>query len=195
VRRSFLTLVVAVSFCAELSGCSAAASGSATGNGPVLAPGHGTATVTWRSPGGGSSSPGNPPQPFTGTIGGHQLTGVATNPLTSSSSAKLVNPSKSSGEIEILKYVGKLAGHTYNVGLYVNTPLNLSSGSFEAKGTYDGLPVSAVLVGTTKGSFKAGSVQGTFHGTIGKLKVSGTISAPTGNTNRQMAKAVYTVTR
>jgi hypothetical protein len=190
-----VTLIVAAGFCAELAGCSATASGSATGYVPVIAPGHGTATVTWQPAHGGSSSPGNPPQPFTGTIGGHPLIGVATTPLTPSSSEKLVNPSKSSGEIEVFKYVGKLAGHTYSVALYLKTPFNLSSGSFEAKGTFDGLTVSAVLVGTTTGSSTAGSVQGTFHGSVGQWKVSGTISGPTGNTNKQTAEAVYTVSR
>ena len=151
--------------------------------------------MTWRPAHGGSFSLGNPPQPFTGTIGGHPLIGVATTSLTSSSSKELVNPSKSSGEIEVFKYVGRLAGLTYNVGLYLKTPFNLSSGSFEAKGTFDGLAVNAALIGTTTGSSTAGSVLGTFHGSIGQWKVSGTISGPTRNINRQTAKAVYTVTR
>ncbi|MGA3149397.1 MAG: hypothetical protein ABSF33_18280 [Acidimicrobiales bacterium] len=120
---------------------------------------------------------------------------MATTPLTSSSSKGSVNPLTSSGKIEVFKYVGKLAGLAYSIGLYLKAPISLSSGSFEAKGTFDGLAVNAIVVPTTTGSSKAGSIQGTFHGSIGQWKVSGTISGPTGNTDRKTARATYTVTR
>lgn len=82
MRRRFGTLIVVLAAVAGLAGC-AKASRSTTPSVPLIGPGHGTATVIWRSVPTGSSSGAPPPQPFTGTVGGHPLTGVATSPLTS----------------------------------------------------------------------------------------------------------------
>ncbi len=105
----------------------------------------------------------------------------------------MLKPSGSFGEVEVFKYVGKLAGQPYDLGLYLKRPVTVS-GSLEVKGTFDGSAVRGTIVPNTAGSTNAESVLGTFHGTIGRWNVSGTISASTGTAKRRTAKAIYTVT-
>jgi hypothetical protein len=172
----------------------------------ALSAGSGTATITWiRAPDNGNSSS-NPPQPFTGTIGGHAVSGVATfsgaatitEPIENGSGSEIVSGRSGIATIPYFHYRGTLAGKAFDLGLSFGIPKSGGAGlqltDFVISGTYDGNKVSATIEPPTKtSSINQSSPPLPFHGTIGKWKVTGTIHLPSG-TNKQTATATYTLT-
>jgi hypothetical protein len=165
----------------------------------VISAGNGTATITWTPVTGGSSSPGNPPQPFTGSINGNAVSGVATTPFSLNGLNPLLNPSAAPSEVQVFRYKGKFAGKSFDLGMYIKVPFNpsLTGGSeFVVKGTYDGQAVHGVVTPPPLTSINGSSSSlANFHGTIGQWKVSGAISSSTGTSQTQTATARFTVTR
>jgi hypothetical protein len=164
----------------------------------VISAGNGTATITWNPATGGSTSLGNPPQPFTGSINGNAVSGLATTSLSTNSPNPLLNPSAAPSEVQMFRYRGKFAGKPFDLGMYVKVPIKVSTAllSFVVKGTYNGQAVYAVVTPPPSTSPNgSGSSQADFHGTIGQWRVSGAISSPTGTSQRQTATTTFTVSK
>jgi hypothetical protein len=150
----------------------------------AISAGSGTATITWTAAP-GSENGSSPPQPFTGTIGGHPVSGVST----------FVFPSHPTGpdalkNAQIFRYKGSFDGKSFALdgqigGQTVNTLVLLITG------TYDGQAVHAVLAPPSNPNLSNPPIP--FHGTIGKWKVKGIIRGPTGSGQKQTATATYTV--
>jgi hypothetical protein len=170
----------------------------------ALSAGSGTATITWiQAPDNGNSSS-NPPQPFTGTIGGHAVSGVATfsgaatitEPIENGSGSEIVSGRSGVATIQYFHYRGTFAGKAFDLGLSIGIPKSGGAGlqitDFVISGTYAGDKVSATIE-PPKSSINQSSPPLAFHGTIGKWKVTGTIHLPSG-TNKQTATATYTLT-
>jgi hypothetical protein len=160
----------------------------------IISAGRGTATLTWVRATSGGGSVGNPPQSFRGSIDGHAVSGIATTPLSASTTSRAT---KSPQEIQIFRYKGTFAGEPFDLGMYIRTPFPASSfrsvtgPSFMVKGTWNRQQVHGLVGMVTNASSQSAPVS--FHGTIGKWKVSGTFHAPTGNGQRQGAMATFTV--
>ncbi|MGD0880983.1 MAG: hypothetical protein ABSB09_05400 [Acidimicrobiales bacterium] len=143
----------------------------------AIAAGSGTATITWtRAPGSVDTST-NPPQSFTGTVGGHSLVGVAT--------FTTANPSQ--GTTQVGHYRGTFDGKPYALDVRVD----LRDLAFVVTGTYDGQAVHAVIRAPSNPDLSSSTAS--FSGTIGTWKVSGTLDIPTGTDQKQTATASYTV--
>jgi hypothetical protein len=148
----------------------------------AISAGSGTATLTWTPT---LASGNNPPQPFTGTIGGHSVSGVST----------FVLPTNPTGpdalrNAQVFHYKGSFDGKSFDLGgqiggQSINTVILLITG------TYDGQAVHAVLSPPSNPSLSNPPIP--FHGTIGKWKVKGIIRGPTGSGQKQTATATYTV--
>jgi hypothetical protein len=139
---------------------------------------------------------GNPPQPFSGTIEGIPISGVATTPLTTISTP---GQAKSS-TIKLFRWKGTLGGKPYDVGLYAE--YHRSTGTSEPEGSFPGVTVSGTwgteavngrIATPSAAEIKSGTGPVHFDGTIGGLKVSGTITRPTGNDTGQSGSATFTV--
>jgi len=164
----------------------------------VISAGNGTATITWQPAAGGGSSPGNPPQPFMGSINGHAVSGLATTPFSANGLNPLFSPSAAPSEFQVFRYRGQFAGKPFDLGMYVKAPIEASTAfsGFVVKGSYNGEEVHAVVAVPPSASLNSGgSIQANFHGTIGQWKVSGTISGPTGTPQKQTATATFTVSK
>lgn len=72
----------------------------------ALSAGSGTATITWTPAVNNGDTTGNPPQSFTGNIGGHSLSGVATFTLPTSTTSPLVGTKVASSDVQIFRYQG-----------------------------------------------------------------------------------------
>jgi hypothetical protein len=151
----------------------------------AISAGSGTATITWTAAPGSENGSSNPPQPFTGTIGGHPVSGVSTFVFPS-------NPTVPDAlkNAQIFRYKGSFDGKSFALdgqigGQTVNTLVLLITG------TYDGQAVHAVLAPPSNPNLSNPPIP--FHGTIGKWKVKGIIRGPTGSGQKQTATATYTV--
>ncbi len=164
----------------------------------VISAGNGTATITWQPATGGGSSPGNPPQPFMGSMHGHAVSGLATAPLSTNGLNPPRSPSAARSEFQAFRYRGKFAGKPFDLGMYVRAPIGASTAlaGLVVKGSYNGEEVHAVVGDPPPASLDSGgSIQAGLHGTIGQWNVSGTISGPTGTPQRQTATATFAVTK
>jgi hypothetical protein len=175
-----------------LSGCSSTPNTISTGTG--------TATVTWEPVSGSSTGFGNPPQPFTGTIDGLLLSGVATTPSASSASP-LSNSGKIPSTIEFFRWKGTFAGKPFDVGFYAtyHPATNLSNpvamfSSTKITGTWGSQAVNGHIVTPTAAQLKSGKGPLRFDGTVGEYKVSGSIPQPTGTGDRTKRTGTATFT-
>jgi hypothetical protein len=153
----------------------------------ALSAGSGTATITWTSTSGGASNS-NPAQSFTGTIGGHPVSGVATfttpTTINPTSRTQLLTPG-----YPFFHYKGSFSGKTYNLGVGIST----AAEGFVITGTYDGKKVNAIVSAPANTSGNSETTSASFHGTIGEWKVTGTIQGPTGSGRTKTVTATYTV--
>jgi hypothetical protein len=166
----------------------------------TIATGPGIAIVTWK-PVSDANGPGNPPQPFKGTIEGIPMSGVATTPAFSSASSS--RPDTLPSTIELFQWKGKMGGQPFDIGLYAaNNPSTSTSStgigipSITIKGTWGSRMVNARFVDPTAAQLKGGTGPVHFSGTIGKFKVSGLINVPsgTGNSKMRTGTATFNVT-
>jgi hypothetical protein len=151
----------------------------------AISAGSGTATITWTPAQGDDNSETGPPQPFTGTIGGHSVSGVST----------FVLPANPTGpdplrNVQIFHYKGSFDGKSFNLGGQIGGK-TINTAVLLITGTYDGQAVHAVLSPPSSPNLSNPPIP--FHGTIGKWKVKGIISLPTGSGQKQTATATYTV--
>lgn len=163
--------------------------------------GSGTATINW-VPTNTESTTGNPPQPFTGTIGGLALSGVAT---TSPDSGSLISPPGSSTavpkEVPIFIWKGMLDGTDFHLVVSIDqssfgSPTKSTVGSplFRVTGTYGSQAVVGDVPIPKSADLNSSSAPIAFGGTSGGKKVRGLIHAPTGDRTLQTAVVSYTVT-
>jgi hypothetical protein len=159
----------------------------------AISTGTGTATITWLTPTSGYPSTGNPPQPFTGTIAGHPVSGIATNPITPQGSDPGLAPGSIPSTIKVFRYRGTFAGEPFDLGVFIHTPFTGLNPYvlFTIKGTWNGQAVNAVV--TTPVNANGPRPQILFHGTIGRWRVSGFIHGPTGTGRTQTVTATFTV--
>jgi hypothetical protein len=148
----------------------------------AISAGSGTATLTWAPT---LASGNNPPQPFTGTIGGHPVSGVST----------FVLPTNPTGpdalrNVQVFHYKGSFDGKSFDLGGQIGGQ-SINSVVLLITGTYDGQAVHAVLAPLSNPNLNNPPIP--FHGTIGKWKVKGIIRGPTGSGQKQSATATYTV--
>jgi hypothetical protein len=137
-----------------------------------LLPGSYSANITWSKTAGGVSSP---PSHFSGSVGRLPLAGTASSPSPStpsggSGSTTLTIPS----HLQLSTWSGTLAGVRFalRVSLVLGRGHSLSlNGAFVITGRYG---PSAVTVDANMVASSPGIVR--FHGTIGKLKVAGTVN-------------------
>lgn len=151
----------------------------------AISAGSGTATLTWTPTLGSGDSDTGPPQPFTGTIGGHPVSGVST----------FVLPTNATGpdaltNTQIFRYKGSFDGKSFNLGVRIGGQ-TINTAVLVITGTYDGQAVHAVLSPPSNPNLNNPPIP--FHGTIGKWKVKGIIRGPTGSGQKQTATATYTV--
>jgi hypothetical protein len=162
--------------------------------------GSGTATITW-VPTRTESTDGNPPQPFTGTIGGLLLNGVATTAPTAGIFGSPSSPSRTvPKDIPLFIWKGTLGGMSFRLVISI-TGLNLNSlskpsaggaalkitGTYGSENVIGDVPVPSADLDNNSSPID-------FHGTVGARKVTGVVHAPTGDGKLQTATASYTVT-
>jgi hypothetical protein len=150
-----------------------------------LTPGSGTATITWKVPGGGVYPP---PKAFSGTVEGLTLSGTATGASPNNAGTATTEPGAHqtvpSGAY-LGHWQGTLGGTPFNLtvteSLGVPPPGSVHNkyvGGFSVvihvTGTYG---TDAVNATATPNPFHAGSIP--FSGTAGNLAIKGTVSAPT----------------
>jgi hypothetical protein len=160
----------------------------------VISDGSGTAAISWMSPTGGYGSQGNPPLSFSGTINGHSLNGIATNPLTSNGTNPFLAAGGTGKAVKVFRYKGTFAGKQFDLGVFINAT-HTSLGPyvpFMIRGTYDGQAVTADVTAPINSIGTPPPFH--FNGTIGKWKVTGTIRSVPGTSRKQMATATATFT-
>jgi hypothetical protein len=168
-------------------------------SGPTtISTGTGTATITWTPATGPTPVVGNLPQPFSGTVDGLQAKGVATTTF-SAADADSLSGSKSRG-FQVFEWKGTMGGKPFDLGVFIQPVktgpsggyLALGAGEFKVVGKYGSDAVSAVVVGPIA---IGNPTTARFRGTVGHMQVSGAISGPNGNSQKQVAKATLTVTK
>jgi hypothetical protein len=179
--RKWLVLALAI-VPVTLSGCSSTPNTISTGTG--------TATITWEPVSGSSTGFGNPPQPFTGTIDGLRLSGVATTPKANSATT-----------IEFFRWKGTFAGKPFDVGLFATyhpaTSLSNPAARFPSikiTGKWGSQAVNGHIVTPSAAQLKNGKGPLRFDGTVGEYKVSGSIPQPTGTGDRTKRTGTATFT-
>lgn len=160
--------------------------------------GSGTATITWTPvTGANPDTVGNPPQPFTGTIDGISLAGIATTPLTSTKAKSLGSAQLSEN---IFRWKGTFGGKPFNVGIYVNyqpatATTNPASSSLTVSGKWGNERVIGKVATPSAAELKRGNAPLHFTGTVGDLKVSGMVPPPLGGSGNPSSTATFTVSR
>jgi hypothetical protein len=173
-------LVVALSLFALLPAVPAGAAAS-------IHPGVGTGSVRWISVGSG-------PQPFTGSVEGLTMKGVATKYKVGNALHRHPIPAR----IPLLRWRGTLGGTRFNVGLALNgttiahplvgiggTPLPV----FAVTGTFGSQPVRGTLYESSK---TPGIL--TLKGSVGNLRVQGVVHQPSNLGRHHSAMATFTLT-
>jgi len=164
--------------------------------------GSGTATIHWTSVSGDSSdSVGNPPQPFAGTVDSLSVSGVATNPLTTSDGKRITSPAAlSASKIHFFRWTGTFGGKPFDVNIYADyqhgTPLSDQAGLYPAvtvAGTWGNDRVRGTVAMPSTAELKKGNGPIHFAGTVGDLKVSGVVSPPSGGHGHPTSAATFTV--
>ncbi len=192
--RKWLILIMAVVPVA-LSGCSLTPTSISTGSG--------TATITWKPVSGSSSGLGNPHQPFTGTIEGIPVSGVATMPGASGGSS-VSNSGKLPSTIELFRWEGTFGRKPFDVGLYATyhpstNPTNPASifPSIRITGTWGSWAVNGHIVPPTAAQLKNDTGPVRFYGTVGEYKVSGSVPEPsgTGDATQKTGTATFTISK
>jgi len=159
----------------------------------AIATGHGTATITW-TPASGSSQP---PQPFSGTVDGRAVSGVATSTISASDVPSTAgSPATLPSRIQAFRWKGQFGGKPYDLEVDI-VGAGGSSGTgftrFEVTGTYANRAVRCTApVSSSSGSASTAPIH--FSGTVGSYKVSGAVPQPSGNGSKQTATATFTVT-
>lgn len=162
--------------------------------------GSGTATITWTPAAGNTNSNtgsiDNVPQPFSGTVGGETVTGTAKTTLMLGSGGSPFASSAPGSLVSAFRWSGEFGGKPFDLGLFFKVPAKASPffqpTQLIVKGTYNGEPVNAVVTGPDSGQ-STGPAE--FHGTIGSWKVSGSVNAPTGNSNQEKSVVSYNLSK
>ena len=160
--------------------------------------GSGTATITWKSVPGSSVPVGRgypsdhftrtltpPPQPFSGTIDALSVKGVATrtpSALNTGTFGKFM-------QRQLFRWKGTFDGSAFNLGLYIKLTNELGGLFFRVTGNWGTERVSVIAPYQDHGSPIA------FHGTIGALKVSGTVHRPKDNKRYHVVVIRFTVSK
>jgi len=156
--------------------------------------GNGTATITWTPASPDSVNP--VPQPFSGTVGGETVTGIAKTTLMLGNGGSPFPSSAPGSLVSAFRWSGDFGGKPFNLGLFFKVPARASPffqpTQLVAKGTYNGEPVNAVVTGPDSGQATGPA---DFHGTIGGWKVSGSVNAPTGNSNGRKVVVSYNLSK
>ena len=152
----------------------------------ALLAGSGTAMITWTPAPNNGDTTGNPPQSFSGNIGGHPVSGVARFTLPSTSDP-LAGTTPALQNVQYFHYKVTFAVKPFALGVGIST----QQVAFVITGTYDGQTVKAVVGPPAHPNLSSPPIP--FHGTIGKWKVTGIIHSPTGTSQMQTATAAYTV--
>jgi hypothetical protein len=172
-----------------------------SGSGDPFAPGTGSATITWTSVSGSESSAAPPPQPFGGTIDGSPVAGVATMNTSAFSGAFGRPLGTAPVTIRLFDYAGMFDSKHFELGLLVRLssaillPQNARIPVAEVRGSYGSEPVQAQITVPVPGTAHKPSTTASFHGTIGTLRVSGTVSGPTRTGSHNRATATFTVAK
>jgi hypothetical protein len=167
-----------------------------------ISTGSGTATITWTpAAGANADTVGNPPQPFTGTIEGISLAGVATTPLTSNGTP-FTGPAALATNVLFFRWKGTFGGKPFNVGVYADfqhaTKLTNPAGAFPSltiSGKWGTERVSGKVVTPSAAELRGGNGPLHFTGTVGDLKVSGMVSPPVGGQSNPSSTATFTVSK
>ena len=164
--------------------------------------GAGTATFTWvpvhQEDSVSSTTPA--PQPFTGDIEGHAVTGTSTLVIPSS-------PVSSTGQLPtgptpVFRYEGTFAGSPFDLTVDYTYPTSTGSGTaaaaaalaaprFTVTGTYGHSAVRATV--SLSAAVPTADRPARFAGTIGQRKVTGTISSTTGTSAHRSVTAHFVV--
>lgn len=166
-----------------------------------ISTGSGTATITWTPVAGANpDTVGNPPQPFTGTIDGITLAGIATTPLTTSNGKALTGSAQLSENI--FRWKGTFGGKPFNVGVYLHyqpaTAATNPAGAFSSltvSGKWGNERVIGRVVTPSAAELKRGNAPLHFTGTVGDLNVSGMVLPPVGGQSNPSSTATFTVSR
>jgi hypothetical protein len=155
----------------------------------------GSATITW-APVPNTYTATSSPQPFMGTIEGMAASGVATMPLTAGSTATTSPSGAFPTKLEVAEWSGTLGGRPFKLGIFADYSSTTDStnptvtivgrwGADLVKGRVD--PPSAAELQSGNGPLH-------FSGTVGRLKVTGTVQSPTGRRHKKSV-ASFTVAR
>ena len=153
-----------------------------------LRSGRGTATITWHSAGGGVNPP---PQPFSGTAAGLSLSGTAT--VASPPNAPNTPPSPGAAitlppRTHVATWTGTLGGTSFNLDETFDLSGSLGQGGSPTEQTTPGIAPRITATFVVTGTFGTKSVNVTaaidphnandiaFSGTVGNLRVTGTIN-------------------
>ena len=180
-----LPLLIVAAF--GIASCSSPSSSAVLLGG--ITSGQGEAVIRWTPGTASTSETENPPQPFSGTIDGRPVAGV---------SRVLIPPDapvpQSVQNVPLQGLQGTFGGKQFDLSLTLAAKTGASgevSEGFKVTGEYASTPVD-VFVGAPEpavDSVHAGRPTVRFSGTVGALKVSGTIATP----HRQSATASFTV--
>lgn len=165
--------------------------------------GNGTATITWAmvNPGYGSSSgsSSNPPQPFRGTIDSAAVSGISTFVIPSN--YEVGRP------LTFERWTGSFDGQHFNLTVTASaSALAIPTGSGTATPSSEPKNNAAFLINGMWGGDEVHAVVTSpatisprgplpFHGTVGKWRVTGTVTGPNNSGNTAKATARFTVSQ
>ncbi len=166
---------------------------------PTIPAGSGTATIIWKPVPGSKVPPAiafpsnqftgtlTPrPQPFSGTIAGLSVRGIATKTPSSLNTGTFGKPMQR----QLFQWKGAFDGSAFNLGLFIELTLaGEPNVFFRVTGRWGTEDVSVIAPYQDPGSPIA------FHGTVGSRKVSGSVDRPKGNQERQVVVATFTVSK
>lgn len=163
--------------------------------------GTGTATITWVPVKGGDDTVVNSPQPFTGVIDGLSTSGIATTPISINEGQKIVNTGQLPTRIPFFRWKGTFGGKPFTVNIYVSYPPGTAlADSAEAiasltiGGQWGQDRVKGKVLTPTAAELKEGNPPVHFTGTVGDLKVVGTVRPPVGERGHQSRSSTATFT-
>ncbi len=196
-RRLVVGAVVTLVIVAVGIGLAVTLSGAPT----TVSTGSGSATISWTPVPSNSDTVSTAPQPFRATIEGIMASGVATIPLADGSAPSTTPAGVFPTKLEAAQWKGTFGGKPFSIGIYVqyssNESITTPSPAFPTitiTGRWGSETVKGIVDAPTAAEVKSGNGPLRFRGTVGQLKISGTVQPPTGRMSRQ-SQASFTVSR
>ncbi len=162
----------------------------------TISVGPGTATIRWKPATGPIDGNGNPPQPFTGSIEGIPVAGIATTPVSAASSSSVP------GRVVVFRWEGWFGKKPFDLDLSIAFPHGTAPSSsapaipsLAVSGTWGDEAVAGQITTPSVAQITRGKGALHFHGTVGDLRVSGSAFMPTGNNDQKSGTATFVVTK